>query len=340
MLDVDETLIPDIFTERPIMQYTTFGATNQQLSQLCLGTMMFGDRTDKQESERILASAIEHGVNFIDTAAMYCDGLTETILGEICKGRRDQIFVATKVHKGVDAASILSSIDESLKRLHMDYVDLYQIHWPRQGMQPEAIMEALNQVVQAGKARFVGCCNYPAWLFAHSNAIAERHGWSKLVSNQLPYNLVERGIEIELLPQALSENIAIMIYRPLLIGLLAGKYQPGAALNTDSRSEKDTRIATWLARYARALAAFAQFAADHGVHPSHVAIAWLRHTPAVSTVIGGVSRFEQLQPQLDAFSFELSNDDYQQLSAMFDTSIKEEAGGAFPGLRRELKLLG
>ena len=301
---------------------------------------MFGDRTDQQESDRILSSAIENGVNVIDTAAMYCDGLTETILGDICKGRRDKLFVATKVHKGVDPDSILSSIDESLARLQMDYVDLYQIHWPRQGMQPEAIMEALDHIVQSGKARFVGCCNYPAWLFAHSNAIAERNGWAKLVSNQLPYNLVERGIEIELLPQALHEHVAIMVYRPLLIGLLAGKYQPGATLTSDSRGQTDKRIATWLERYATALAGFTQFAADHGVHPSHVAIAWLRHTAAVTAVIGGVSRIDQLQDQINAFSFELSDADYQQLVDMFDTTVKEEAGGAFPGLRRETRLLG
>lgn len=322
------------------MKYVPFGSTGEQLSQLCLGTMMFGDRTDQQESDHILGSAIENGVNFIDTAAMYCDGLTETILGNICKGRRDKLFVATKVHKGVDADSILSSIDESLARLQMDYVDLYQIHWPRQGMQPEAIMQALDHIVQAGKARFVGCCNYPAWLFAHSNAIAERHGWAKLVSNQLPYNLVERGIEIELLPQALHEHVAIMIYRPLLIGLLAGKYQPGATLASDSRGQTDKRIATWLERYATALAGFAQFAADHGVHPSHVAIAWLRHAAAVTAVIGGVSRIDQLQDQINAFSFELSDADYQQLVDLFDTTVKEEAGGAFPGLRRETRLLG
>lgn len=322
------------------MKYVPFGSTGEQLSQLCLGTMMFGDRTDQQESDRILGSALENGVNFIDTAAMYCDGLTETILGNICKGRRDKLFVATKVHKGVDADSILSSIDESLARLQMDYVDLYQIHWPRQGMQPEAIMQALDHIVQAGKARFVGCCNYPAWLFAHSNAIAERHGWATLVSNQLPYNLVERGIEIELLPQALHEHVAIMIYRPLLIGLLAGKYQPGATLASDSRGQTDKRIATWLERYATALAGFAQFAADHGVHPSHVAIAWLRHSAAVTAVIGGVSRFDQLQDQINAFSFELSDAEYQQLVDLFDTTVKEEAGGAFPGLRRETRLLG
>lgn len=322
------------------MEYIAFGTTGEHVSRLCLGTMMFGDRTDKAEADRILGSAIEQGVTFIDTAAMYCDGLTESILGEICQGRRDKLFVATKVHKGVDAASIASSIDESLARLRMDHVDLYLIHWPRQGMQPESMMRALDEVVRAGKARFVGCCNYPAWLFAHSNAIAERNGWAKLVSNQLPYNLIERGIEVEILPQALAENVAITIYRPLLIGILAGKYQPGAPLAADSRGESDPRIPAWLDRYGAALDGFAAFAADHGVHPAHVALAWLLLSPSVTSVIGGVSRLDQLQPQIDACSFTLTDEEYEQLSALFDSAVKEEAGGAFPGLRRDLQLLG
>lgn len=322
------------------MDYVAFGATGEQVSRLCLGTMMFGDRTDTAEADRILGSAIENGVNFIDTAAMYCDGRTEKILGEICQGRRDKLFVATKVHKGVDAASITSSIDESLERLQMDHVDLYLIHWPRQGMRPEAMLQALNDVVQSGKTRFVGCCNYPAWLFAHANAIAERNGWAKLVSNQLPYNLIERGIEVEILPQALAEHVAITIYRPLLIGILAGKYQPGKPLAADSRGESDPRIPAWLDRYGAALAGFAKFTADRGVHPAHVALAWLLHSSAVASVIGGVSRLDQLQPQIDACAFTLTDDEYGQLSTLFDSAVKEEAGGAFPGLRRELQLLG
>ncbi|MBK9941115.1 MAG: aldo/keto reductase [Kouleothrix sp.] len=322
------------------MNYVQFGSTGEQVSELCLGTMMFGDRCDQAEADRILGSAIDGGVTFIDTAAMYRDGETERILGQILPGRRDKLFIATKVHKGVDAASIAGSIDESLERMRIDYVDLYLIHWPRKGMQPEPIMRALNRVVQAGKARFVGCCNYPAWLFAHSNAIAERNGWARLVCNQLPYNLIERGVEVELLPQALAENVAITVYRPLLIGLLAGKYQPGAPIAANSRGQTDPRIAAWLERYGAAITRFNQLAAARGLHPAQLAIAWLRHSPAVTAPIGGVSALNQLQPLLDAFTVELSAAEHQELAGLFDSAVKEEAGGAFPGLRRELELLG
>lgn len=321
------------------MNYVPFAATGAQVSALCLGTMMFGDRCDEREADRILASALDQGVNFIDTAAMYCDGRTESILGAICQNRREQLFVATKVHKGVDAASIESSIDESLARLRMSHVDLYLIHWPRPGMQPEPIMAALDRVVRAGKARFVGCCNYPAWLLAHSNAIAERNGWARLVCNQLPYNLIERGIEVEILPQALAERVAITTYRPLLIGLLAGKYAAGAAAG-GGRGDTDARIPAWLAKYGAALAAFEQHADARGLHPAQLAIAWLRHSPAVTSVIGGVSALGQLQPLIDACAVELSDAEYAELTGLFDTGVKEEAGGAFPGLRRELQLLG
>jgi 1-deoxyxylulose-5-phosphate synthase len=140
------------------MQTKNFASTGEQVSELNLGTMMFGGRCDEAEADRILGLAIERGVNFIDTAAGYGNGLTEEILGRIMKGgRREKLFLTTKVNKGVDRASILSSIDESLQRMQTDFVDLYLIHWPVEGMNPTEIMGALNEVVTSGKARYVGC---------------------------------------------------------------------------------------------------------------------------------------------------------------------------------------
>ncbi len=210
------------------MDYIEFGATGEQVSEMCLGTMMFGSRCDEAEADRILGAAMDSGVNFIDTAAMYADGLTEEILGRIMGSRRDGLFLATKVHKGVDAASLLTSIDESLARLKTDYVDLYLLHWPVPGMRPEEIMRALSEVVAAGKARFVGCCNFPAWLVAHCNGIAAANGWPKLVNNQVAYNIIERGIEVEILPQAVAEHIAITAYRPSSHGLADRQVPLGA----------------------------------------------------------------------------------------------------------------
>jgi len=319
-----------------------FGRTGEHVSEMCLGTMMFGDRCEEAESHRILSAAVEQGATFIDTAAMYCAGLTEEIIGRWLKDRRrDEVFLATKVHKGIDAQSILSSIDESLARLQTDYVDLYLIHWPVEGMQPPRIMEALAQVVEQGKARFVGCCNYPAWLLAHSNAIAGENGWPRLVCNQVPYNLIERGVEVEILPQAHTEGIAITTYRPLVLGLFTGKYRPGEPFPAGSRADDDPRIEQWLNRFADAFTQFFAFAEARQIHPAQLAVAWLRGVSAVTSPIVGVSSFSQLQTSIDAFEVELSADDLRQLAGMFSPAeVQEIGGGRFPELRRIIDLTG
>jgi aryl-alcohol dehydrogenase-like predicted oxidoreductase len=328
------------------MKYVEFGNTGERVSEMCLGTMMFGPRCDEGESDRILGEAMAQGVNFIDTASMYGKGLTEEILGRIIKGRRDKLFIGTKV-LGIDAPSITESINESLARLQIDYVDLYMIHWPMAGMKPEEIMGALNQVVSQGKARYVGCCNYPAWLVAHSNAIAARNGWPPLICNQVAYNLIERGVEIEILPQAVAEKIAITVYRPLTAGLLAGKYQAGQALPEDARVNTDARLLTWLAQFGESVDRFNGFAAERGVHPSQLATAWVRHSPGVTSPIVGVSSLSQLQTSIGAFDLELSDEEYETVTRLFATEIREEGLQRFPGIRfnfprirRDLKLVG
>ena len=235
--------------KRKHMNTIEFANTGVTVSEMCLGTMMFGNRSDEAESARILDTAIEHGVTFIDTAAMYVDGTTEEILGRIMQGKRDRLFVGTKVVGNMEPAWITQSLDESLARMQTDYVDLYMIHWPHEQMAIEPMMGALNEAVTAGKARFIGCCNFPAWLFAHCNAVAAANGWAQLVNNQIPYNLIERGAEVEVLPQAEATNIAITTYRSLCLGLLAGKYTPGEPLPEDSRGQTDKRVALWLDRY-------------------------------------------------------------------------------------------
>jgi aryl-alcohol dehydrogenase-like predicted oxidoreductase len=329
------------------MQTVQFANTEARVSEMCLGTMMFGGRCDEAESDRVLGAALDQGVNFVDTAAMYGNGLTEEILGRIMRGRRDQLFLTTKVHKGVDAASILGSIDESLARLQTDHVDLYLSHWPVQGMRPCEMMEALAQVVAQGKARHVGCCNYPAWLLAYSNAIAAENGWPKLVCNQIAYNIVERGVEVEILPQAVAEQIAITAYRPLAQGLLTGKYRWGQPLPENTRGQTSAQIITWLSQYGESVDRFIRFAEERGISPVQLATAWVRHSPAVTSPIVGVSSLSQLQASIDAFSYDLSDADYAALTAIFDTEVKEEGLQRFPGLkynfprlRRNLHLLG
>ena len=322
------------------MKYVTFGRTGERVSELCLGTMMFGDRCDEVESHAILSAALEHGVNFLDTAAMYGNGLTETIVGRwLAQQARQDIFLATKVHKGLDAAAILSSIDESLARLQTDYVDLYLIHWPAEGMRPAEIMQALSQVVAQGKARFVGCCNYPAWLFAHSNAIAAEHDWPQLVCNQIPYNLLERGAEVEIFPQARAENIALTAYRPLVLGLMTSKYRPGKPLPAHMRSDDDPRIEQWLNRFGDAFTQFFAFAEKKNLDPVQLAIAWLRHVPAITCPIVGVSSRGQLTKNVTAFDVDLKPEDWREITAMFKAAeVQEIGGGRFPELRRVIDL--
>lgn len=329
------------------MNTVEFANTGVHVSEMCLGTMMFGSRCDAAEADRILGACLDQGVNFIDTAAMYGNGETERILGQIMKGRRKKLFLATKVHKGVDRRSILESIDESLARLQTDYVDLYLIHWPVEGMRPLEMMEALNQVVTQGKARFVGCCNYPAWLLAHSNAIAARNGWAPLVCNQVAYNIIERGVEVEILPQAMAEGIAITAYRPLVQGLLTGKYRWGQPLPENSRGQTSAQLITWLSQYGEGVERFIRFAEARGITPVQLAIAWVRYSPAVTSPIVGVSSLSQLQATIDAFAWDLSPEDYETVTAFFNTEVKEEGLQRFPGLRynfprlrRNLHLLG
>jgi aryl-alcohol dehydrogenase-like predicted oxidoreductase len=321
------------------MNYVPFGSTGVTVSEMCLGTMMFGARCDQAESDRILGTAMEHGVTFIDTAEMYVNGKTEEILGAILPGRRDKLFITTKVNS-IDPQVIRSSIDGSLGRMHLDYVDLYLLHWPKAGMAPRAMMAALNDVVNAGKARYVGCCNFPAWLLAHFNAVAAENDYPRLICNQVPYNPIERGIEVEVLPQAQAEQIAITIYRPLIFGILAGKYKPGTPIPEDSRGSTDERVPRWLAKYGDGISRFLQFAADRQLQPAQLALAWLCHSPAVTTPIVGVSSERQLHASLGAFELKLSDEDYATITGMFDTAVQEEAGGAYPGLRREWGLVG
>ena len=321
------------------MKYIEFGKTKERLSELCLGTMMFGDRCSEKEADRILGKAIELGVNFIDTAAMYCDGLTEKIIGQIVQGRRDKLFIATKVHKGLSRKDIIESIDESLERLQIEYVDLYLIHWPRKGMNPHEIMAALHQIVKDGKARFVGCCNYPAWLIAHHNAIAEGNRWPSLVCNQVPYNLIERGAEVEVLPQAYAENIAITTYRALIMGLLTGRYQPRQLIPSDSRGVTDIRIVNWLNKYAVGVEKFLKFALELKVSPVELAISWVRYSPAVTCPVIGVSSLDQLELCLKAFEYNLTENQFTKITQFFDTEVKEETGGDYKKLRRELSLI-
>lgn len=304
------------------------------VSKITLGTMMFGDKCDYQETEAIIQRALDLGINSFDTAAMYSSGVSEEYLGKALKNKaREKVFITTKVVKGIDQANILSGIDESLSRLKMDYVDQYLIHWPVKSMKLQEMMEALNQVVVSGKTRLVGVCNFPAYLLASANTVAVKNGWAKLSCNQVAYNLFERGIEVEILPQAVLENIAIMAYRPLAIGLLTGKFLPEKPMESTTRGAVDSRVITWLSQHGRSIQNFVAYAQKRDLNPAQLAVAWVLHNPAVTTPILGVSSIRQVEAAKFMTDLRLTDDEYQEITDLFNTEVKEEGLQFFPGLK-------
>lgn len=328
------------------MRRTPLGHTGIDVAELCLGTMTFSTTVGEPDADRIVGAALEAGLDFIDTAPMYGSGASEEILGTVLKGRREQVFLATKVHAGLDEATIERSLAESLRRLQTDRVDLFLVHWPVPGMDVEASMRGLNTVVEKGMARFVGVCNYPAWLVAHANRIARENGWVELVCHQVGYNLIERGVEVEVLPQGRAEGLAVTTYRPLCMGLLTGKYLPGQPLPDGSRGS-DPRVVTWVSELGDSVERFVTYCRARGWHPATAALAWVRHSPAVDVPIIGVSSPQQMQKTLDAADHSLTAEEYTDITAIFhETRVKEEGLQRFPGvpynypvLRRDIDLI-
>jgi len=316
-----------------------FADTGVEISSLCLGTMMFGDRTGADESTQIMHRALDAGIDFWDTAPMYTATETERIVGSALVGRRDRVFLATKVHKGITYDDITSSCDESLDRLRTDHVDLLQIHWPKKQMALEEITRALDDLVQAGKVRFAGCSNFPTWVLAVARDLAGQKGRARFVSHQPPYNLIERGIEVELLPMCLHQKIAVIPYRPMCMGILSGKYRPGVPIPEDSRGQKDDRVGKMLDRFGPGVTALFEMAEAHNVAPATVSLAWVRSQAGITAPIVGVSRVDQLENLLIESSFELSEDQRAELSKAFDSQVLETGLGDFPRWRRRTDVL-
>jgi len=204
------------------------------------------------------------------------------------------------------------------------------------------MMRALDQVVRAGKARFVGCSNFPAWLLAHCNAVAERNGWAKLTCNQINYSAGVRGVEVEILPQALAEGIAITCYQPLMGGVLAGRYQPGEPPPPNTRGASEARIVTRLEQAGEKVNKYNALAAELGLKPSQLAIAWVNKSPAVTSPIVGASTVDQIVESLDAFDRTLTDEEYAAVNAIFDDAPPEPMspqGNNFPALRTTFELL-
>ncbi|MBV9948788.1 MAG: aldo/keto reductase [Myxococcales bacterium] len=308
------------------MRYQTLGRTGLFVSELCLGAMTFGGKgfweaigkLGAKEVEGLVGTALDAGVNFVDTADVYSEGESEKLLGGALKalGRpREQLVVATKVRGrtgpgvnqlGLSRAHILASIDGSLRRLGLEYVDLYQIH----GVDPATLIEetvrALDDVARSGKARYVGFSNLPAWLASKAITYAEAHGLARFQSAQVYYSLVGRDIEREIAPLAQAEGLAILPWSPLAGGLLSGKFDPDKPGPEGARRSSFDFPPVDRARLPRVLEALRTVAKATGVSVARIALGWQLTRPFVTSVIIGAKTREQLTDNLAAAEVRLS----------------------------------
>lgn len=320
------------------MRYHLLGNTGLYVSELCLGAMTFGGgsgmwqaigKLGQQESLALVSKALDAGVNFIDTADVYSEGESERLVGEALKSLnrpREQVVVATKVRGrvgpgvnqvGLSRAHILSSIDGSLSRLGLSYVDLYQIH----GFDPvtpiEETLRALDDVVRSGKARYIGFSNLPAWYASHALTFAEQNGLARFQSAQVYYSIAGRDIEREIAPMCQARGLAILPWSPLAGGLLSGKFDP------DKKGPADARRAVFdfppvnMERLPRVLTALRKVAEEAGTSVARVALAWQLTKPFVTSIIIGAKRPDQLADNLAATELVLST---EQIKALDEAS--------------------
>lgn len=290
------------------MKYLRLPQTNLQLSQICLGTMTFGGQTGEADSLAIMDYAFEQGVNFFDTANVYNQGDSETIVGKGLKGRRDRIVLATKVRgkmgsdrnsEGLSRRNILAAVDASLKRLNTDYIDLYYLHAPDYATAIEETFEAMSDLVRSGKIRYVGVSNYAAWQISDILAACDKHGFVAPVITQNVYNLLTRSIETELVPCILKHGIGLAIYNPIAGGLLTGKHRPGApADNTRFANNKTYLDRYWTEENFSAVQELDEIAGGCGLNLLQLAMKWCAAQKGVTSIISGVSRLSQIEQNI------------------------------------------
>ncbi len=303
------------------MQYRQLGHSNLKVSALCLGTMMFGDQTDRAEAARIVADAHAQGVNFIDTADVYTTGVSEEIVGELIKPQRHDWVLATKLGNKMSArvneahysrAWMLRALEASLRRLQTDHIDIYYLHRDYAGMNLEEPLRALGDMVRSGKIRYWGVSNFRGWRIAEVVALARQLGVPGPVVCQPYYNLLNRGPEVEVLPACEHFGLGVAPYSPIARGVLTGKYTPGAAPDASTRAGRgDARILQTEFRaeslaIAQRLAGHAQ---ERGVSLAQFATAWVLANRMISSVIAGPRTLAQWQSYLPALDVKLNAED-------------------------------
>ena len=314
------------------MQYVNLGGTGLRVSRVCLGMMSFGRHesrewaVDEATAEPIVRRAVEGGITFFDTADVYNGGQSEVVTGRLLRklfGMREEYVVATKVHgrtmpgpngRGLSRKHVLASIDASLQRLELDHVDLYQIHRWDDETPIEETMEALHDVVRAGKARYIGASSMYAWQFAKAQRLAP----TRFVSMQNHYNLIYREEEREMIPQCLDMGVGVLPWSPLARGLLAGsRTSSGEQLTTRSRTDPFLDSLYRRDLDVPVIDSVGEIAAERGVPAAQVALAWLLHKPGVTAPIVGATKVEHVEDALAAEVLSLGDDEIERLEAAY-----------------------
>lgn len=315
------------------MEYIRLGNTGMQVSRICLGCMGFGSAEgwvhntwalDEASSREIVKKALELGINFFDTANVYAYGVSEEILGRALKdfAKRDDVVIATKLHGkmnnkpnggGLSRKAILSEIDNSLKRLGTDYVDLYQIHRWDYETPIEETMEALNDVVRAGKVRYIGASAMFAWQFQKALHVAETHGWSRFVSMQNHLNLIYREEEREMLPLCRDQKIGAIPYSPLASGRLTRDWSAESTARSETDPVAKSKYGSTADADQKIVERVAEIAEKHGAARTHIALAWLLQKAPVTAPIIGATKIRHLEEALGALSVKLSLEDVAYL---------------------------
>ena len=322
------------------MEYRTLGRSGLRVSTVALGTTNFGGaaadarwgQVGTEDARRLVDIALEAGVNLIDTADVYSGGASETMLGEVIDGRRDELLIATKVRfrsgpgpndEGLSRHHIIVSCEASLRRLRTDWIDLYQVHdWD--AMTPlEETLAALDDLVRTGKVRYIGCSNYAAWQLMKALGVAERRGFDRFVSQQIYYSVLNREAEHELLPVSVEEGVGNLIWSPLAGGLLTGKYRrnaPAPAVGRHLSDWPEPPISDWEHVY-DVVEAIVSVAEARGVTPAQVALSYLLATPGVTSVVVGARTQAQLSDTLAAHDLVLDRDEREQLDRASATPL-------------------
>jgi aryl-alcohol dehydrogenase-like predicted oxidoreductase len=307
------------------MEYRRVGRTGLKVSEICLGTMTFGHGTDMEEAKRIVDLSLDAGVNFFDTANGYSNGQSETMVGEILKGRRHDAVIATKVFNpmgtgpndsGMSRVHIMNAVEASLRRLQTDYIDIYYIHHVDTQTPLEEMLRAFDDLVHYGKVRYIACSNYEAWRMMEAIWISESKGLARFECYQPQYSLVVRDIEEEIIPVCQLKGVGVVVWSPLAGGFLTGKYKPGQNKVEGSRSEEGWAFPErYFAPNAdEILTTLLDVAKEIGRTPAQVATRWTLEQPAITSAIIGARTLAQAEDNLRASGWSIPADALEKLN--------------------------